>query len=448
MDDRRMLPGLALQFATACCLCTVWNMLLQEPGLPLDLFPLVLLPFAPAVFLVNRLFLRRQRSMLALILLNAALVAAVLLASWRLDGFPDGAGLIFQVCFCVWPAVSGANGILRPVPLRTMIVCVDISVVLLLIWTGYLAGSGASPEGGIPMAAGLAAAVLGLVLYRTNRVPGLRDWGMIGLAFAGILAGTWLLLTLAAPTGMALVRLWETLVNVGRRLLYLLLWLLDKLFQVPPGDISGDVPLPEIPERDPVEPGDPTLLIVLGIVGAIALVAFLVWNLLRMRVGGKVGGKKTAARTRRHRLSLWEALKRLRETVRSWLQMRRFLRREKNTPAGLFYILVRRCRLGPWRQRPGETPRAFLCRLRESAAGDPELATALETLTSLVEEALFAPDPPRRTVPEATMIRRKIRRAVMGQFLREQGGKLRVFAENCAGSLRKTKPRSEAEGGT
>ena len=136
-----------------------------------------------------------------------------------------------------------------------------------------------------------------------------------------------------------------------------------------------------MPEEELVQAeANPVLTIILLVLAAVALLLFLAW-LLRLMGRLKIGGRKVpkaAKAPQRRRISLWSGLKRLLESWRTRIRLHLFLTRHRDTPVGMFYGLVRRCRLSPWRKRTGETPREFLLRLRRSAGEDLELAAALD----------------------------------------------------------------------
>ena len=81
--------------------------------------------------------------------------------------------------------------------------------------------------------------------------------------------------------------------------------------------------------------------------------------------------------------------------------------------------------MGPWHKRPGETPREFLTRLHGCAQEDGALEDALRQLIPLVDQALYAAAPCAASVPHAALIRRRIGRAVRGQFVRNTTQRLR-----------------------
>ena len=73
MDDRHTLSAVVLQFALACDLCTLVYLTTLLNG-PVGLwYPHMLLVCAPAVYGLNRLFLRRSRTVRSMVLFNGAL---------------------------------------------------------------------------------------------------------------------------------------------------------------------------------------------------------------------------------------------------------------------------------------------------------------------------------------------------------------------------------------
>ena len=226
--------------------------------------------------------------------------------------------------------------------------------------------------------------------------------------------------------------LWNGLVTLAKGVLALLWRLLLFFSSLLPEMAAGDLEEPyaqiQLPEEELVQAeANPVLTIILLVLAAVALLLFLAW-LLRLMGRLKIGGRKVpkaAKAPQRRRISLWSGLKRLLESWRTRIRLHLFLTRHRDTPVGMFYGLVRRCRLSPWRKRTGETPREFLLRLRRSAGEDLELAAALDGLIPAVETALYSPAGRSDTVAQAGLIRRRIGRAVRGQFLRDSWSSVR-----------------------
>lgn len=409
----RPFSGLTQQFALACGLCSFFQLATLGQGDAVRYFPLVLLPYALSVYAVNRLFLRHSRTMRGVVLLNAAFFSALFASVLLIEGVADWATLTFQGGFCLWITVWGARCCLEPPDLRSLIVSLDLNVLLLLLFTALLAGMGQPIFRCIPTAAGCAASILGLIAYRTNRPLGLREWGILLLVFSGLSAVMWLLVIWAAPTGQGLVALWNVLTAAVRwlaqRLWALLLFLISLFPDAEPEETSFWEPALS-PSAEDMATADvsPVFLIILMTVLATAVIVAVILALRRLsklRVGGSQ--IQTAARRRSGRVSLRQALRRLWIALAARLRLWAFLRRSRNTPEGLFHLLVRRCRLSPWKKRTGETPREFLTRLRETTVEDRELFDALSGLIPAVDAALYSPSPSRQTYPAAKLIRRR-----------------------------------------
>lgn len=427
MDEERYdLSAGAMQLAVACDLCTAVYLMALGRGGPGRFYPLALLLYAPLLYGADRLFLRRERSLLSLILVNGGAALGLFAAVLLIDGPGDWASLIFTGIFCLCPAVTGGKMALKAPDLHDLIVCVDLSVVLLLLFTGYTAATGVSLVWTLPAMAGCAASILGLSSRRVSRRLSPRDWGLWLLAFGALLFVMWVLVRFAAaPAGQGLVSLWTALVAAGRFVLGLLWRAFVYLLSLMPEPGGGQGQSQETvwrPEGDmEAEMGSPAAAVVLLVVCLAVAVTLLGWAVMRCR-GLRIGGRTTAAEksgNRRGRISFLEGLARMLAAWKERFFLRAFLWRNRNTPEGLFCILVRRCGVGPWRKRPGETPREFLSRLRAGADGDPDLARALDGLIPAVDSALYAKASPGQTVPLAGLIRRRMGRAIRRQYLRE-----------------------------
>ncbi len=309
----------------------------------------------------------------------------------------------------------------------------DLTALLLVLFTCFLMMTERSYLWDIPIAAGFAASVLGLTANRMGRSMGVREWALVGAAFLAITLAVLVLVGVAAvPAGQGLVALWALLTRFGRLLLELagrLLLALASLFS--PKDygtiqMEPSTPIPQGGELHAAQIDPAVLIVFLAVLAVLAavLVGWILWKLSRIRLAGRrrrVRGPRSA----RRRLSLWSALKRLAALRIRQIRVLRFLRRHRNQPAGLYCILVRRCRMGPWHKRPGETPREFLTRLHGCAGADPELEEALRQLIPLVDRALYAASPSDAPVPQAPLIRRRIGRAVRRQLLRGAVSRIR-----------------------
>lgn len=368
-----------------------------------------------------------------LVLLNTAVGALFFLSILLLGEQKEMLLLVFAAGFCLWITMKGGYRSLHAPTLHEMILSLDTSAVMLVLLMGYTSIMGSGILWVLPGAAGFAAACLGAAARRMYGPITIKGWALLGIAFVGIFGLMVLLVGVAAaPAGEGIVMLWNGLVTMAKGVLALLWRLLLFLSSLLPEMAAGDLEEPyaqiQLPEEELVQAeANPVLTIILLVLAAVALLLFLAW-LLRLMGRLKIGGRKVpkaAKAPQRRRISLWSGLKRLLESWRTRIRLHLFLTRHRDTPVGMFYGLVRRCRLSPWRKRTGETPREFLLRLRRSAGEDLELAAALDGLIPAVETALYSPAGRSDTVAQAGLIRRRIGRAVRGQFLRDSWSSVR-----------------------
>ncbi|MBU5627227.1 hypothetical protein KQI82_09940 [Oscillibacter sp. MSJ-2] len=420
MREKHTLSALTTLFSSACIFCTLYYLMTLGERTPAAYYPQVLMIYAPVLYGLNRAFLHREHTMRSFTLLNVSMGTALFLSVLLSGGESGWVSLLFVGIICLWLTILGAQLAMEPPKLSYLILCLDLSLMLLVLFIGYLSLTGASTLWSLPIAAGCAAAILGIISHRTGSQMGARGWGIVALMFLVIFILVWLLVSFAAaPAGQGLVVLWNAAV-AGVRFLADLMWkiLLFLCSLIPmggQGELSmepGAVSLPQAAQES-LE-ANPAMLIVLAVLcGALLLVLF-VWvlrQLGKLRIGGKAA-RPAAAAPLRQRVSLWAGLRRLLAAWRRRLHLRIFLWRIRNMPAGVYYCLVRRCRSGPWRKKAGETPRDFLLRLQRGA--DPELYAALNDLIPAVDESLFGLSAPQ-PVPQARLIRRRVGTAVLRQ---------------------------------
>lgn len=433
MDERRTFSSLVLQFTLAANLCTFFYLMTLSTRTPNGYYPLSMLVYSPAVYLLNKLFLSRPQTMRRLVLLNTAVGALFFLSILLLGEQKEMLLLVFAAGFCLWITMKGGYRSLHAPTLHEMILSLDTSAVMLVLLMGYTSIMGSGILWVLPGAAGFAAACLGVAARRMYGPITIKGWALLGIAFVGIFGLMVLLVGVAAaPAGEGIVMLWNGLVTLAKGVLALLWRLLLFFSSLLPEMAAGDLEEPyaqiQLPEEELVQAeANPVLTIILLVLASVALLLFLAW-LLRLMGRLKIGGRKVPKAEKvpqRRRISLWSGLKRLLESWRTRIRLHLFLTRHRDTPVGMFYGLVRRCRLSPWRKRTGETPREFLLRLRRSAGEDLELAAALDGLIPAVETALYSPVGRSDTVAQAGLIRRRIGRAVRGQFLRDSWSSVR-----------------------
>lgn len=444
MDNRQIFSAVTSQFSLACSLTTLTYLATLKNGDGDLYYPLVLLLYAPLLFIVNHLFLRRERTMRGVFILNMLLWAGIFASVCWQEGGSDFASLGFAAAFCLWVTVRGAQMALNAPSLRTLILNVDCSAILLVLFTGYLAISENHTVWGVPIALGFAASILGMMANRMDHGLGGREWCLVAGTFMAISLVVLLLINVVAePAGQGVVALWMTLVAAGKFILGLvwkfLLWF-SSLFSVPESgtfEMEQTVQLPGMEEEAAAE--NPFLLVVMVVIGimvGVALLIFLLYRLGKLHIGGRKG-KTNQPRGKRERLSLWLGFRRLFLFWINRIRMRNYLWKNRNRPVGLYFLLVHRCRIGPWRKKSGETPREFLMRLHVCAQGDLELEHALAELIPQVDRALYGPKSSRKkesTFDGASLIRRRVGSAVRRQFMRDCVSSIkRAFQQTKAG---------------
>lgn len=423
-DSRSFTCGIS-QFALACNLTTVFYLLTLNDGPPGTIFPRVMLLYAPLLYWINRLFLRRERTMLSLTLLNGVLVCLVLTAHLLLDPWRGFASLVFTAAFLLWLSVRGCRFALSGAPIRGTLLTLDCSFLLLLVFTGYSAILGWDGRWSIPALCGLAASIVAAASSRSPKSRNARGWLAVGAAFALLVGAIWLFTQfMAAPAGSAFVSLWTLITSGIHAVKRLLLGLLTYLLSLLPNADPGELPSYEIPdfsslEESAIQEASPiagTIVLAVLIGCAAALLIWLVRRMGKLRLG-RVQKKTADHKLHRDRTSFLKGILRLLSSFAAGVRFRFRLWRNRNTPAGLYFLLVHRCRRAPWHKRPYETPREFLLRMAGTARSDEELSAALKRLAVETDAALYSGHTGPSVLAYAPMIRRKIGTAARKQFL-------------------------------
>lgn len=442
MDNRSsLLPAAASLFATSCLQCTLVYLTTLNAYAPGPYYPLMLLPYSLVLFAANRLFLRRERTVLGLVLLNGGLSLAAFLSVVLVNPLPDWGSLLFAALFCLWLAARAGQLAWSPPTLFQLILSVDLCLAALALFTAYLAALELPVSWCAPIAAGCAASILGLIVYRSGSSLNLKSGLFLAAVFAGVFAMVWLLVGyLAAPAGEGLVTLWNWLVSAVLFLLgqlwRLLVFLTSLLPPAPAEELTLEPEQIQMPEQEEtLTQANPVVLAVfLAILALAALVLAirLALRLRRLRLAPHTHSVRISG-TRAGRISLLAGLRRLLAGLWSRLVLRLTLWRNRNTAWGLYFLLVRRSAPTPWHKLRGETPREFLTRLREGAAGDQDLAQALDRLIPAVDLALFSPGGPEGELPQAPLIRRRLGRAMGLLTLRQLVSRLPGLRSRLAG---------------
>ena len=144
MDERRTFSSLVLQFTLAANLCTFFYLMTLSTRTPNGYYPLSMLVYSPAVYLLNKLFLSRPQTMRRLVLLNTAVGALFFLSILLLGEQKEMLLLVFAAGFCLWITMKGGYRSLHAPTLHEMILSLDTSAVMLVLLMGYtsIMGSG------------------------------------------------------------------------------------------------------------------------------------------------------------------------------------------------------------------------------------------------------------------------------------------------------------------
>ena len=135
MDERRTFSSLVLQFTLAANLCTFFYLMTLSTRTPNGYYPLSMLVYSPAVYLLNKLFLSRPQTMRRLVLLNTAVGALFFLSILLLGEQKEMLMLVFAAGFCLWITMKGGYRGLHAPTLHEMILSLDTSAVMPVSYT-------------------------------------------------------------------------------------------------------------------------------------------------------------------------------------------------------------------------------------------------------------------------------------------------------------------------
>ncbi len=422
MDETRHIPALAQRLSIAASLaCFV---LLTTQSVERPYYPLALIPYAAVLYVVNALFLRRARTLRALVLLNSALSIAMFLSVLLAGQIRDLAELIFAAAICVGLAArTGANALKKP-GLRSRIMCMELSLAVLVVFTGACTAVGLDANWCFLAAFAAATAILSVMVSRMENTPDIRSWVLILLAFLLLFGALGVLMRYAAsPAGGGVVALWNWLVSAVWYILRLIWRLLVFLASLLPAaeeiPYEPETAAPVLPEQPEFTAGDGYMAMAMVVLAVLAVFFCLIWLLMRLgkiHVGGRTAGRQIRARARP---SLWAGLRRFWQHLRQNIALRLGIWRRRDTPEGLLCVLIRRCRLGPWHKQTGETPREFLTRLQGASMSDSALYDALDHLIPAVDAVVYGRAQRDQTFPSSALVRRRIGAAVRRQFAAE-----------------------------
>ena len=424
MPDCRLSVCVASQFAMACNLACVYDLMSLEKGLTGGFFPLSMLLYAPLIYLLDLLLLRRNPTVLVLSTLNFLCAGAMLLGRLLLEPWRGFADLAFAAAFLIWLTMRAGQFAREGAPLRGTLLMLDCSFLLLIAITAAFSASLLPLARAVPALCGLSASMVTASASRSPKTAGAKGWLALGIAFALLMVPMWFFLTvLATPAASGLVSVWRVITSGIRAVGQCFLGLLGYLLSLFPGASLGEpgsYEVPELPALDdsPIPEVSPIVGAVLLILLALCAAALLVWlirTLGRSRVG-RTAPMKSAPPPRRERTGFGQGLLRLLSSLIRAVELRWRLWQNRDTALGLYFLLEHRCRRSPWRKVPGETPREFLLRMAEAARPDDALRRALTELARQTDAALYSNRPPQSRAEGAALIRRRMGAAVRRQY--------------------------------
>jgi hypothetical protein len=419
MKESYTLSASLMQVSLAGVLSACSYFLTMENQTQVVYFPAILLIYAPLVYLLNRLFLRRERTIIAWILWNVAL-CALLVGSVAVvcSGWPSG-GILPVLLFTGLATLRGAQLCHNPPKLSAAILWLEINVVVLAVFMGIWATTEGSLVWCSPVALGAGAALLAVISHRMNGRMGGREWLLLMLAFAFLGGVLWLLVNfLAAPTGQGVVLIWSGFLavlntiggQIQRFLAFMTSFLKPEHYEeVEMADLSGMNM--DTSANDTMAASFGRLLAIFVIVAVVIAVVAALIVFGRIKLGRPVIQAAPKKKEKRNRPSLLSGIKKMLEHLMARLRLWREMWTARNTELGTYYSLVRLCRRTALRQQPGDTPGVFLNRLEE-ACSEQETAGALADLRLRVDRVLYSGQEASSQFPGRKLLKQNIKRQI------------------------------------
>lgn len=396
MEKRRTFPEVMLQISIAAIACLLVNIPLKaEAGIPVVLY-ILLFTYAVVSYCLTRLFLRTPKSLTAVVVFDLCLILAGMAAAFvpgQVTGIARG---IFLGLFFVSSAVISFRETAKGISINMLILCFDILAALLMIYILFVELGSGSLSAAVPGFLGTIASFAGIIVYRDGSSISGRGRLYIILIIAAILAAAFLIYLLAGDTlreGFAgmFAGIKAALIWMGNILKEILMFL-SRLFpkndpEAAEADPGGSMIMPAGEGGADENMTAAPVLIFMGIlVITAAVTAFIIFR--KHRFSGKKIIVREAVNTneRSERISLWKALKIWAAEKMYRIRVKIFFLKNRNTPAGRYYRLVRSKKHTGQALRQGETPREFLVRYIESLKPEdrriPELRTLIEELNA------------------------------------------------------------------
>lgn len=419
MTNNGLLHGISATVRSVLCWCGGFWLLRSDSGM---VEGIVLLPFllgSLGVYAAMYLYLRRERSMLSLVLFAAVLGAALAvgLTLWGSTFSGNIKWLLVPLAAGTTTYLSARACVEGTTPARS-ITGMELTTLFFLVclWIQSTVGLGTAYS--LPV---LGAVLVSLVEVCYLRLSGSSRSGKRGLiVVAAVLAGIFALLGLFLAFGadtlaQTLVLLTNAVMSgvkwLANGLYRLLLWLFSRLPDVEVEASVSYVPPEQIrvPEMENSYTASAAVLIVAVAAFGLYALVLLLRHLGTLRIGGRK--VQRSGGVERHRLSLGKWLLTFWNTFKERIALEWILR--KNTPQGLYLFLLRSGRSLHVKKGRGESPAAFVRRMAALTAEEEILCTALTELAPALERALYADgDAMSYPAEQGELIRRSFRRTL------------------------------------
>ena len=393
MENRHTFPEVMLQTAIAAIACMLFHITNQTDNrIPVVLYVLFF-AYALVSYLISRLFLSRPRSLLLVIILHLFLMMAGFAAAILLQQITGAvSGIFFGLIYLVLSVMAVRE---TTVGLRSswLTLCFDILAALLLIDTLFTELGNGQLTAVLPGVAGLIAALSGIMVLRDGSLLSGRIW-LLRLIIILLIAAAAFLICLAAGDSLrngvsgvfaGIGAAFSWLGNLIKEILLFFSRLFpDQNYEAVVLDMGSGISMSGTQVEEEIT-YSPLPLIILGglLLAAVVIAVIIIFRKHRF------SGKKTAERSvkkagkRKNRVSLREALKRFIRELLYGLRVRIFFLRNRKTPAGRYYRLVRSGKRTGHALRQGETPQDYILRRRDAL---PSGDRRIPELTRLVDE--------------------------------------------------------------
>ena len=417
MNRKYAFSSVAVQLAVACDFIAVYCIVASQNGIKWWLFPGVILLYAPLIYAVNRVFLLKERSLRSAAILNAVLAAAIIALCIAADGWCGFGTLIFMLLSVIWLTVQGAGFALTSPQIKHMLLCLDVTVLIVAAFAVYSAFFGLEAGPGTVMTLGFIAVCFGTAVRRCGRPLGLRGWLFTVTAFSVLaLIMLFILGVAAASAGEGLVGIWKGLAAAAVSLDTVLLSLIQPFAALFPRLSKEVIPLQQSNASDAggdqlfIEGsmvGMGSIMIVLGVILLIGAV-FVIKKLgsIKTRKSESENAVISERIVRTEKSSASKLFAALKNRFRVYM----FIKKNRDTAKGVYLYLVKQCRKREIRKKEEDTPREFLERLIERAEGLPEFQEALSALSLDIDRALYSRQGESYRISYGAVIRRDINR--------------------------------------